>query len=69
MEGLELSSLSFNKESINQLKGMDYNNFPIVYILHNKGKKSAYIGQSVQMKNRMKAHLKDPKKKDWIGCS
>lgn len=64
MEGLELSSLSFNKTSINQLKGMDYDNFPIVYILHNKGKKSAYIGQSVQMKNRMKAHLKDPKKKD-----
>lgn len=44
MEGLELSNLAFNKTSIDQLKGMDYNNFPIVYILHNKGKKSAYIG-------------------------
>ncbi|WP_271400965.1 DUF2075 domain-containing protein [Salinicoccus roseus] len=64
MKGLEINTLSFDNESINTLKSMDYNNYPIVYILHdNKKKKSAYIGQTVQMRNRMKAHLKDEKKK------
>ncbi|MDB0580783.1 DUF2075 domain-containing protein [Salinicoccus roseus] len=64
MKGLKINTLSFDNESINTLKSMDYNNYPIVYILHdNKKKKSAYIGQTVQMRNRMKAHLKDEKKK------
>src|SRR5699024_4420325 len=62
MEGLEIKNLPFNKKNIDQIKGMDYNNFPIVYILHNAGKRNAYIGQSVQMKNRMQSHLKDPAK-------
>ncbi|WP_411842836.1 GIY-YIG nuclease family protein [Salinicoccus sp. HZC-1] len=64
MKGLVINNFSFDRESINTLKSMDYNNYPIVYILHdNKKKKSAYIGQTVQMRNRMKAHLKDEKKK------
>ena len=64
MEGLKLETLPFNEMNIAKLKSMDCNNYPIVYILHdNKKKKSAYIGQTVQMRNRMRAHLKDEKKK------
>ncbi|WP_342387891.1 DUF2075 domain-containing protein [Salinicoccus bachuensis] len=64
MNELNLEYISLNKREIDVLKSMDYNNYPIVYILHsNKKKKSVYIGQTVQMRNRMKAHLKDEKKK------
>ncbi|MCG1009708.1 DUF2075 domain-containing protein [Salinicoccus sp. ID82-1] len=63
MTDLQLKALDFNEIGIRTLTGMNYNNFPIVYILHNnKKKQSAYIGQTVQMRNRMKAHLKDKNK-------
>ncbi|MHC0551876.1 DUF2075 domain-containing protein [Salinicoccus sp. CNSTN-B1] len=65
MKGLELKSFPFDNKSVDTLKSMDYNNYPIVYILHNNDKKKhVYIGQTVQMRRRMKAHLKDKKKKD-----
>ena len=60
---VEISSFQFNRNSISGLSSAAFNNYPVVYILHNNQKKaSAYIGETVQIRNRLYSHSKDPVK-------
>lgn len=59
----QIEMIPFTDKYVATLKHKPYRNYPIVYILHNHGKKSAYIGESVQIRNRLNNHLKDNKKK------
>ncbi len=62
-KNIELSTYLFNKEDISKLSSAKFNNYPVVYILHNdKKKSSAYIGETVQIRNRLNSHIKDPVK-------
>lgn len=58
---------AFDADEINQVKTKYIDEYPIVYIL-NQGKQSsnrpkAYIGETVNMHNRMRAHLKNKERK------
>lgn len=62
-KNVEISTYEFNKNSISDLSSTKFNNYPVVYILHNdKKKSSAYIGETVQIRNRLNSHIKDPVK-------
>lgn len=62
-KNVEISTYEFNKNSISDLSSAKFNNYPVVYILHNdKKKSSAYIGETVQIRNRLNSHIKDPVK-------
>ncbi|CAM4337285.1 DUF2075 domain-containing protein [Jeotgalicoccus halotolerans] len=62
-KNVEISTYQFNKTSISDLSSAKFNNYPVVYILHNdKKKSSAYIGETVQIRNRLNSHLKDSEK-------
>ena len=62
-KNVEISTYQFNKTSISDLSSAKFNNYPVVYILHNdKKKSSAYIGETVQIRNRLNSHIKDPVK-------
>ncbi|WP_026859833.1 DUF2075 domain-containing protein [Jeotgalicoccus psychrophilus] len=62
-KNVEISAYEFNKNSISDLSSAKFNNYPVVYILHNdKKKSSAYIGETVQIRNRLNSHIKDPVK-------
>lgn len=64
MKPLKIEQLDFIKQEVELLSSADYKNFPIVYILHGgkSKKKKAYIGQSVQVRNRLNNHLSDKQK-------
>ena len=66
MEALTIEQFNFNKDEVSLLSSTRYKNFPIVYILHNKklSKPKAYIGQSVQVRNRLNNHLSDKEKRN-----
>lgn len=65
MEELKTEIIPFTKDRITGLKSMDYNNYPVVYILHSNRKKlKAYIGETVQIRNRLNSHWKDKKAMD-----
>ncbi|WP_199175279.1 DUF2075 domain-containing protein [Sporosarcina sp. P7] len=58
MSAIEILSWPFQKSAINQINNkQDFLNYPVIYILN--GKKEAYIGETVQFKNRMKDHMKN----------
>ena len=62
-KNVEISTYEFKKTSISDLNSAKFNNYPVVYILHNdKKKSSAYIGETVQIRNRLNSHIKDPVK-------
>ncbi|WP_338088550.1 DUF2075 domain-containing protein [Macrococcus brunensis] len=64
MNELKIMSLDFNESSVRTIGEQYIDSYPIVYILNNdSAKPSAYIGQTVQVRNRMKNHLKDNKRK------
>ncbi|WP_414047649.1 DUF2075 domain-containing protein [Macrococcus equi] len=64
MENLKIEYLEFNKASLDAIKSPVIDAYPIVYILNNNSNKpKAYIGQTVQAKSRMNAHLKNPERK------
>lgn len=63
MEELQIHNFNFQKHDINSLSAAAFKNYPIVYILHNnRSKPKAYIGQSVQVRNRLNNHLADKEK-------
>src|SRR5699024_1248480 len=63
MKEVNTEIITSKRETIKELKSMDYNNYPVVYILHNNSKKlKAYIGETVQIRNRLNNHWKDKKK-------
>lgn len=65
MSAIEILSLPFKQDSINQINNKEqYLNYPVIYVLN--GNKEAYIGETVYFKNRMKAHLKTRKNIDQI---
>ena len=62
-KNVEISTYEFSKNSISDLSSAKFNNYPVVYILHNdKKRSSAYIGETVQIRNRLNSHIKDPVK-------
>ena len=56
----------FSGGELSQITTAYIDQYPIVYILYNRNEKNrptAYIGQTVQVDKRMRAHLKDSKRK------
>lgn len=65
MSELVFEKRDFTRDSNYNLKTVQLNNYPIVYILYNDKKRpSAYIGQTVQATRRLKNHLEDNRRKD-----
>ena len=65
MSELVFEKRDFTRDSNYNLKTVQLNNYPIVYILYNEKKRpSAYIGQTVQATRRLKNHLEDNRRKD-----
>lgn len=65
LEEVGLTHLQFNRESINEIGTLKFNEFPVVYILHKHAKTpKAYIGESVQIRNRLRNHIADKQKRD-----
>ncbi|CAG9622914.1 DUF2075 domain-containing protein [Sutcliffiella rhizosphaerae] len=65
MSELVFEKRDFRRDSNYNLKTVQLNNYPIVYILYNEKKRpSAYIGQTVQATRRLKNHLEDNRRKD-----
>ncbi|MDJ1112535.1 DUF2075 domain-containing protein [Macrococcus sp. S115] len=67
MENIKINYYDFNKNVLPDIKDPVLDGYPIVYILNNDlSHPEAYIGQTVQVKSRMKNHLtnKDRKKLD-----
>lgn len=59
MNELIFENRKFNN-NLNQIKSVYLNNYPIVYILYNEKRPTAYIGQTVHASRRMKDHLSNP---------
>ncbi len=52
----------FRNDDFNEISSLYINNYPVLYILHNKTNK-AYIGQTTNVRSRMKQHLKIKERK------
>lgn len=61
MNNFECVEIDFNKEAIKNNKNVQIINYPVVYILKNE--KEAYIGETTNIDNRIKSHLKNDKRK------
>ena len=63
-DSIRLNHLKFDMKAINNIRDRAFNDYPVVYILHrNQSKPIAYIGESVQIRNRLRNHLNDSEKK------
>lgn len=62
MNDLIFENRKFNNNNLNQIKSVYLNNYPIVYILYNEKRPTAYIGQTVHASRRMKDHLSNPER-------
>lgn len=63
MSSVEVLSWPFDNSSLNKINNKEqFLNYPVIYILN--GNKEAYIGETVYFKNRMKAHIKNPDRKN-----
>ncbi|MDV2583334.1 DUF2075 domain-containing protein [Alkalibacillus haloalkaliphilus] len=63
MEEVIFETRNFNNSDLGQLHTIHLNNYPIVYILYNSKKPTAYIGQTVHVNRRLQDHLSNPKRK------
>ena len=69
MINLEIKTLEFGKRNLDAIKKLDTEkihyetNWPVVYILNDKGK--AYIGETLNLYNRAKQHLANPKRESF----
>jgi DUF2075 family protein/ribosomal protein S24E len=69
--GIKMTQMVFEQHKfsggeLSQITTAYIDQYPIVYILYNRNEKNrptAYIGQTVQVDKRMRAHLKDSKRK------
>jgi len=43
-----------------------FTSWPVVYIIYNKNKELAYVGETVDLKTRLMQHFQDPKKSELI---
>lgn len=67
MTELVFEQHKFSEGELSKITTAYIDQYPIVYILYNRDGKqrpTAYIGQTVQVDRRMKAHLKDSKRKN-----
>ena len=68
---VQIQSFPFKKEDVAALRGdaryRPYLDYPVVYILNNE--RTAYIGETVALQNRMAAHLKDRRRKQLTEVS
>ena len=63
LSSVEILSWPFEQGSLNHINNKEqFLNYPVIYILN--GNKEAYIGETVYFKNRMKAHIKNPDRKN-----
>ncbi len=54
---------SFNRQTLDEVKTVYLNDYPVVYILYNHKRSVAYIGQTVHKNRRLHDHLNNPKRK------
>ena len=60
---IKLTHIPFEKDTMKSMPTIAFNNFPVVYILHNDlGRPTAYIGESVHIRNRLRNHITDSEK-------
>jgi DUF2075 family protein/adenylate kinase len=60
---VKIKSWPFDKTALSAIENDDFfMNYPVVYFLNNRT--TVYIGETVAFKNRMKAHLKNPERKN-----
>ena len=57
--------IDFNETIKNTELGNHCENWPVTYILYNRSKRKAYVGETTGFKTRMGNHLSDPAKKDY----
>ncbi|MCG7344773.1 DUF2075 domain-containing protein [Sporosarcina sp. ACRSL] len=62
MGDLIFEKRKFTSSGLNNITSVYLNSYPIVYILYNDKRPTAYIGQTVQTTRRMKDHLSNPKR-------
>lgn len=60
MTGLKIKQFKLDKQAIKQISDDYIVDYPTVYLLNND--KEAYIGETVALKNRMRAHLANPQR-------
>ncbi len=54
----------FNKKTFSELKESTFGDkWPVVYIIEDKGKRLAYIGETTNICNRINQHWNNPKRK------
>lgn len=58
---VECIEIEFSKNGLNSYETKNISNYPVVYILKND--RSAYIGETTSINNRIKAHLKNSDRK------
>jgi uncharacterized protein len=59
-----ITPLLFNKNKIYEIESGEFsNNFPVVYIIYDLKLKSAYVGETINVVQRMQTHLNNPDKK------
>lgn len=61
MKTLEIITMPFSQNSINNLSGKGYSDYPVVYFLNNNS--TVYIGETVAIRNRLRNHLKNSERK------
>ena len=57
--------IDFNKNIFNMDLGNHADNWPVTYILYNRSKGKAYVGETTSFKTRMGNHLEDPSKNEY----
>lgn len=63
MSSVEIKSWPFDNTALSTIENDDFfMDYPVVYFLNNLT--TVYIGETVTFKNRMKAHLKNPERKN-----
>ncbi|VWX34408.1 DUF2075 domain-containing protein [Exiguobacterium oxidotolerans] len=63
MKNLYFEKHRFTYSEVTNRKTLYIDDYPIVYLLYNRKKEQAYVGQTVQKNQRLKAHLKDVRRK------
>lgn len=65
MSGFIIEKHNFDSSELLSIKSKFLDQYPIIYILYNEKKKpQVYIGQTVQVNNRMRDHLSNSKRKN-----
>ncbi|SER01263.1 DUF2075 domain-containing protein [Piscibacillus halophilus] len=63
MSDIIFEKKKFNHSDLGEIHTVHLNNYPILYILYNEKRTTAYIGQTVHATRRLKNHLSNPKRR------